>query len=487
MKSFGLILLLAATWVNKAFGKSNLYTGWTQKFDNEPYANLTAQVGDSITFIWTIDEIQNVFIHPTNNCTQTGRTAIGNISPTEYTFQPEDGAPGGKTIFFANDIGDRCENYGMRLIVTVFPNTDDGGDFIPIPAPAIAPVVPVVPTDSPVAPVAPVAPTLPPVAPVVPTFAPVEPTLPPVVPTMAPVVPTLAPVLPTAPPTTSPPTIKPTNLPTFSPWTADPTETPTDVASNTPTSTPTATPTGTPTAAGIERRVMLGLQMTLSGIDSLSDNSMKGWAAETAIFCTNFYVNDYQELAFRTSIAVTNVVESADTRRSMRRSERHLQAGTVVVTYNQVVSFTNTIDDDITDEYLAQGPFETSDLRNNYVGELQDSNDSILEAVTDSSAVTLAGEIAPTQAPVNIEPQPVVDPKEGFKLSTAAIIGIGCGAGAVLIIAVLFCIYCRSKKSKDLRRDSDPPPVNVSIKADEVSTLAGPSIPGGSPLYGDRR
>jgi hypothetical protein len=520
MKALGLILLLAASWVNTAFGKANLYTGWTQKFNNASYPDLTAQVGDTITFIWTINEVQNVFIHPTNDCTQTGRIAVGNISPTEYTFKPEDGTPGGKPIFFANDVGERCESFGMRLIVTVFPD-DDGGE-IPIEFPSEPPVVltspPVVPTDFPVAPAAP---TFPPVAPVAPTEAPVFPTLPPVAPTLPPVVPTDPPVVPTDAPVfptdapvfptdapvfpteapvfpteapispTDPPTGTPTGPPVAFP-TLPPTPVPTAEPTKNPTLNPTTRPTGVPTAVPTveapNRKRMMGLQMTLVGIDSFSDRTKEGWTKETEAFCTSYYENDVEGSTFVTSIAVTNFVISSNSRRSMRRSGRNLQTGDVIITYNQVVSYEDTGNAFITEEYLAKVPFGTPDQRDNYVDSFQNLNDPVLEAVTDSSPVTFADEISPTSAPINIQPQPNIDPDDKFSLSLAAIIGIGCGGGAVLIIAILFCIYCRAKKSKDSsRRDDSPPTHNVAMKADEVSTLAGPSIPGNSPLYGDRR
>jgi len=549
MKSVGLIILLAASWVNTAFGKSNLYTGWKQKISNASYPDLTAQVGDTITFIWTDEQVQNVFIHPTNNCTQTGRIAVGNQSPTEYTFKPEDGAPGGKSIFFANDIGDRCENFGMSLIIIVFPDSDDGEipdvtlTLAPINPPTSPPVIqtdfPVAPTFPPVAPVAPTgAPIIPTLAPVLPTFSPVAPTVAPVVPTTAPVVPTNAPVVPTnapvvptnapvvptnAPvvPTNAPvvpteapisPTATPTETPTSPPVpfpTTPPTPGPTAKPTNSPTSPPTIPPsvaTGVPTEIPItkapveatsnfptensndvlNRETMRGLQMTLSGIDSFSDKAKKGWTEETQVFCTSYYENDIKGGDFSTSIAVTNSFVSSDSRRLMRGSERYLQTGDVIITFDQVVSYTNTGDADITKDYLAKSPFDTLDQRNNYVDALQNSNYPVLEAVTDVSSVTFADEIVPTSAPVNVQPQPAIDPKK-FNLDLSAIIGIACGVGALLIIAILFCIYSRARKSKDKSQiDSDPPPTNVDIKADEVSTLAGPSIPGNAPPYGDR-
>jgi len=524
MKYFELILLLAASWSTVVLGKSNLYTGWTQKFNNAPYPDLTAQVGDTITFIWTIEEIQNVFIHPTNDCTQTGRIAVGNQSPTEYTFKPEDGAPDGKTIFFANDIGDRCESFGMRLVVTVFPDSDSGeipGVIItakPTEPPISITDPPVAPTSPPVIPTnSPVAPTFPPVAPVAPTEAPVFPTLAPVSPTLPPVVPTVAPIAPTMVPTASPvapteapifPTEKPTLSPTVAPFplpTPGPTPAPTVGPTKAQTPPPTIPPlviTGVPTGAPVEatsnfptessnddiqRKTIRGLQMTLTGIDSFSDKVKDEWVKETEAFCTLKFEDDIEGGVFRTSILVTNFLLPTSSRRSMRGSERSLQNGDVIITYNQVVSYKNTGDADMNDSYLAKSPFETPDQRSKYIDQLQNSNDPFLEAVSDASQVTFADDIVPTSAPVNVLPQPVIKPDETPGLSLAAIIGLACGVGALLIIAALFGIYNRSKKSVDESpKESNPPPANVAIKADEVSTLAGPSIPGDSPLYGDR-
>jgi len=482
MKCFGLIALLAASWINKVVGKSKLYTGWTQKFNNEPYESLTAQVGDTITFIWTIDEIQNVFIHPTNDCTQTGRIAVGNKSPTEYTFKPEDGAPGGKTIFFANDIGDRCESFGMSLIVTVFPE----GDSAPIPTTLTPEPIPTSPPSFPTNP------------PFPPTRAPVFPTDPPVAPPVAPApTPSGDSLIPNLPPVFAPmfPEVIPTDPPTAQP-TSLPTSRPTLRPTNNPTKSPTIlvttySPTIVTTENENDKKIMKDLQMTLSGIDSFSDITMFNWAKDTAAYATSFYENDYEGSTFQTTIIVTNSLASSNSKRLLRDSGRRtLQTAEVVITYNQVVEYANTGDAIIIEDYLAKAPFETQDLRDNYVGTLQNSNDVVLEAVTDASPVTFADERAPTSAPVSapVEPQPL-EPKEGTGLSKAAIIGIACGAGALLIIAILFYIYSRSKKAKiESQMESIPPPASsVAIKPDEVSTLAGPSVTVGSPLHGDRR
>lgn len=398
MKSFGPILLLAASCVNTAYGISNLFTGWEQKFDNEPYEDLTAQVGDTITFIWVATQIHNIFIHPTNDCTQTGRIAIGNETPTTYTFKPEDGAVGGKSIFFSNDVTDMCENYGMRLTVIVYPADEDGGGV---------PNVNLTPEPIP----------------------------------------------------TNTPTVTPTLNPT--PW-------------------PTRKPTDIPTIGPVEASTALrSLQMTLSGIDSFSEKSKEEWSTETAAYCTSFYENDVDESTFETNITVTNFFVTSNSKRSMRG----LQTGDVIITYNQVVSYSNIGNTDITDEYLAKAPFANRDQIDSYVTVLQESDDVVLKAVTNASPVTFANELVPTGAPAdNIQPQPNVKDGEP-SLSLPAIIGIACGGGALIIIAILFWIYCRATKSKELERDSNVPLPNVSIKPDDVSTLAAPETSGN---FGDR-
>jgi len=460
-------LLLAASLVNTTFGKSNLYTGWTQKFDNEPYEDLTAQVGDTITFIWPIEQIQNIFIHPTNDCTQTGRIPVGNQSPTEYTFKPEDGAPGGKSIFFANDVGDMCENYGMRLTVIVYPADDDdsGGDsdvdLTPIPT--------LSPTAAPTA-----TPTMRP--------TPVPPTWPPIIPTFAPTFPT---PLPTPRPTGLPtalPTPVPTPGPTIKATTADPTADPTAKPTGAPVSelVLTVSPTDS-TENGVTRTALRGLQMTLTGIDSFPDESKQVWSAEIEQHCTSFYENDISGSSFQTSISVTNFFVTSNSKRYMRG----LQNSAVIVTYNQVVSYSNTGNADITDDYLAKAPFASSEEIDSFKDILQNSNNVVLEGVVDVSAVTFADELVPIGPPSPTEPPKDKDEKdgEGFKLSLPAIIGIACGAGALVIIAILFWIYCRSSDTKKLDDENTPPP-NVSIKPDDVSTLAPPETNGGN--FGDR-
>jgi hypothetical protein len=547
MKSIAveLILLIAASWTNTSvLGKSNLYTGWTQKFfDNSPYESQTALVGDTITFIWTDDEVQNVFIHPTNNCTQTNRIPVGNLSPTSYTFTAADASPEGKEIFFANDIDDRCEMKGMRMSVTVFPDSDDAGleptdtpvamsltaapvvatgsapIFIaPTDAPVVATEAPVFipPTDAPVvatgapifippteSPVAPTeAPVVPTEAPVVPTDAPVVPTDAPVVPTGAPVVPTGAPVVPTNTPTDTP-IAPPVAYPTFPP-TPGPTAFPTNPPTSPPTISPTPNPSAKPVApvagptespttsppAAETKKTMRGLIMKVDGIDSFSDSTRDDWEDTTEDFSTAHYEKEFPLSSFLTTISVTNS-QQIPQRRGMR-GRRGLQgSGGYIITYNQVVAYIST-DDGFTDDYLAKSAFETSKQRDEYVQSLQNSGNSVLGFVTDTTAPTFANDNVPISAPINSPTQAPINPdKKDFVLSLAAIIGIACAGGALLIIIILAIIYCNKKGSKQdpTIESNNPPTRSISLKDDEVSTLAGPSITGGAlgQALGDRR
>jgi hypothetical protein len=537
MKSIAveLILLIAASWTNTVvLGKSNLYTGWTQKFfDNSPYKSQTALVGDTITFIWTDDDVQNVFIHPTNNCTQTNRIPVGNLSPTSYTFTAADASPEGKDIFFANDIEDRCETKGMRMTVTVFPDSDDAEleptdspvamsltaapvvateapIFIPpTDAPVVATEVPIFipPTDAPVvatdAPIVPTeAPVVPTEAPVVPTEAPVVPTEAPVVPTDAPVVPTGAPIVPTNPPTDAPiappvayptfpptsgPTAFPTNPPT-SPPTTSPTQNPSTKAVA-PVAGPTESPTTSPPVAET-KQTLRGLIMRVDGIDSFSESTMGDWEDTTEDFSTAYYEKDFPRSTFRTTITVTNY-QQIPQRRGMR-GRRGLQgSGGYVITYNHQVSYISTTDG-ITDDYLAKSALATSAQRDEYVQSLRNSGDSVLRFVTGVTAPIFANDNLPTSAPINSPTQVPINPdKKDSVLSMAAIIGIACAGGALLIIIILAIIYCNKKGSKEnpTIESNNPPTRSISLKDDEVSTLAGPSITGGAlgQALGDRR
>ena len=54
----------------------------------------------------------NVYTHPSGDCTEGGRTLVGNTSPATYTVTAGDVTSG--SITFACDVGSHCES-GMEL------------------------------------------------------------------------------------------------------------------------------------------------------------------------------------------------------------------------------------------------------------------------------------------------------------------------------------------------------------------------------------
>jgi hypothetical protein len=56
-----------------------------------------------------------VHIHPTGTCDEFGSILVGYLPGSSYTFTEEDG---GKEIFFACDVGRRCE-VGQNIKVKV--------------------------------------------------------------------------------------------------------------------------------------------------------------------------------------------------------------------------------------------------------------------------------------------------------------------------------------------------------------------------------
>jgi hypothetical protein len=70
------------------------------------YPDMDAEVGDTIIFSWPEGMITDVFIHPTGTCEEDEAILVGYTSGSSYTFQDEDN---GKELFFAADVGRRCE------------------------------------------------------------------------------------------------------------------------------------------------------------------------------------------------------------------------------------------------------------------------------------------------------------------------------------------------------------------------------------------
>mmetsp|Transcript_16482 Transcript_16482/g.28739 ORF Transcript_16482/g.28739 Transcript_16482/m.28739 type:complete len:663 (+) Transcript_16482:106-2094(+) len=492
MKLLLVTLLLLLSLSNRCTLAAVITIPWTTKANNAPFEQAYAVVGDVVEFIWDQAEgPHNVFIHPTRTCNQTGRIAIGNISPVYYSFMEDDASPEGNTLMFACDVENHCEELGMRFRVTVYSTT------LPPWAAPVAPIAPTQPTPAPVSPTeAPVAPTLDPTASITgePTFFPTwSPTI---SPTATPVVPaTLAPTaVPVIPPTSAPvvpETVAPTLvavIPTEAPITPSPTATDT-VLSPAPTPEQTAEGTATPTnmesapSTPLVNQTLRGLEMQLFGISSFGESVQENWETVTEAFSAESVqklfsstVSSYQTIYNVTSSVL--VVPPADG--SGRRLSRRLQQPTqnsVMITYTQTMIY-ETNDDTVTPDLLAVLPFETEPLRMQYVDYMNKfSGDPVLEQVTETSQVTVAG---PTMPPINIPPTnpPMIIDDEPI-LSTPAIIGIACGGGALLLLIAFYFLFCRKRNTKAVTSD---PPLNVAVstKDDEVSTLHDPTVPGHS-------
>lgn len=491
--------LLLLLLVGPATGQTNILISPWWIPESIPYPDLVASVGDSIEFQW-IAEIHNVFIHPTGDCQQTGRIAVGNVSPVTYTFLPADA---GNTLTFACDVGSHCE-FGMNFNVTVLelPETSTP-TFIMTDAPTPLPVAP--PTPAPVAPTpAPVSPTTAPVAPtpdtVAPTQPPVSPTDPPVSPTTAPVAPVDVPTLPpVAAPTEAPVTLTP--APSLTEGTEAPTGFPSDVPTTvTPSSTPTTRPT---TPGGGVEHTLQDLRMGLAGITTFPDNTQTNWEELTGLFAASQTIQNFQGtlLDFETTFTVTNVV--APTRRrflgrqqQQQQHQRDLQGQTaLVVVYQQFMSYRTAegVDGDtVTPELIATYPFSTQALRDTYLTLLTNSTDLILREVTGVSPVIVPSD--PTPAPVV---PPTDAPTDGGgdepPLSTNAIIGIAVGGGVLLLGGIGAKLYMRGRNkggSGGAAGTETAPPTMLlsgskSFDGDEVSTLAPPNVVGGA--MGDQR
>jgi hypothetical protein len=184
--------------------------------------------------------------------------------------------------------------------------------------------------------------------------------------------------------------------------------------------------------------------------------------------------------SFSTTFEVTDVITpNSRKQRGLMRRDLQQQQERVIVEYTQTMTYATT-DDSITPDTLATAPFATQEEKTAYVTLLGTSGDTVLEQVTGVSEVIIPA--VPTSAPGT--PPPTQSPAdEAGGLSTAAIIGIACGGGAVVVMAILYFLYCRSGGSKESYKGDDPP-LHVSVKDDEISTLAGPA---GPPTYGDQR
>ena len=392
----------------------------------------------------------------------------------------------------------------VTIVITGVPSSKPS--FTPSSSPTVK--ITVAPTNAPTN-----FPTSPPVP--IPTAPPTS--MPTPIPTGAPT-PTAAPVvLGTPPPTTNPTeapvlsTLMPTANPTIAP-TAKPTAPPTDAAAvvtNTPTRAPieqkTISPTyevttQEPTEAPNEStqkisETLKGLQMGMAGITELPTAARVSWEELTESFTTSYVFNDMKGSVsnFVTTYEVTDISPPIDLRRLqrvMRGNQRGLQTQGIIVKYTQTVEYDTIDPNKFTPNLIVTSPFKTDDERTAYVTLLGTSPNDLLSQVSGVSEIRIQ-DVAPTSPPESVSTDaPTTAPKNGIVLTKPAIIGIACGGAAILILCLIFCVYCcrsggDSKGGGDARSSGEPP-LHVSVRDDEVSTLAGgPQT--GTPMYGDQR
>eukprot|EP00554_Chaetoceros_debilis_P016152 CAMPEP_0194125120 /NCGR_PEP_ID=MMETSP0150-20130528/59298_1 /TAXON_ID=122233 /ORGANISM="Chaetoceros debilis, Strain MM31A-1" /LENGTH=303 /DNA_ID=CAMNT_0038818913 /DNA_START=62 /DNA_END=973 /DNA_ORIENTATION=- len=105
---------------NVSVAASTISVDWFIPNENDDgYEDRNVQVGDTINFTWAGNLPHNVYIHPSQECSQDGAIVVGATSSngdSSYTFQSSDV---GK-MTFACDVGSHCER-GQILTVTVEP------------------------------------------------------------------------------------------------------------------------------------------------------------------------------------------------------------------------------------------------------------------------------------------------------------------------------------------------------------------------------
>jgi len=360
------------------------------------------------------------------------------------------------------------------------------------------------------------------------TGSPVTPSAPPTNnPTEAPILSTLAP--------TAKPTIEPTDKPYVQP-TYNPTDNPTDkrtapptpvaaVVTDTPTRAPNEKTTISPTAVlrtqeptnksntgtdtpnentlvpvtsseiGGEEMIsqtLTGLQMGMAGVTDLPISARASWEELTQSFCDSYVFNDLKNSVsyFDTTYEVTDVIPITLQRhqRMMRGNQRGLQSQQgIIVEYTQTVKYDTIDPKKFTPNLMVTAPFETDKERTAYVTLLGTSLDDTLSLVTGVSEIQIR-DVSLTLPPESSTDAPNKAPKGAPLLTKPAIIGISCGVAAALVLIVIFGVYCcrsggGSEGGGDVKSSGEPP-LHVSVKDDEVSTLAGPQT--GPPTYGDQ-
>lgn len=129
--------------VAQAVADTIVIENWVLPYTGPKFVN--AKVGDTIEFRWPADDVHNVFIHPSQDCEETGSIAVdskfsSSSNSATYTFTDQDVGPletTGALMMFACDIGRHCEN-GQNMKVRVLPadlsvglSTDTCAETIP--------------------------------------------------------------------------------------------------------------------------------------------------------------------------------------------------------------------------------------------------------------------------------------------------------------------------------------------------------------------
>jgi len=113
------LLLFYCFCIANVYGADIEVSNWVPT-DGQEIPSMDAIVGDTITFKWS-EGIYDVFIHPSGNCEEDEAILVGYTSGSSYTFKEDDS---GKELFFACDVGQRCEA-GQNMKVAVSSNSLD--------------------------------------------------------------------------------------------------------------------------------------------------------------------------------------------------------------------------------------------------------------------------------------------------------------------------------------------------------------------------
>ena len=152
---------------------------------------------------------------------------------------------------------------------------------------------------------------------------------------------------------------------------------------------------------------LLGLGLPLGGITDFTSNSEDEFNTLTKDFVTNFVENEFGNTVrdFETTITVTDFIPAG--RRLDERSRSLMPADSVVV-YDQQLTY-ETTDPTLTSLELAVAPFETQESRDEYVEDLNSSDDENLQMVTSASRVIIPS-LSSAPSPIDDSVAPTIEP-----------------------------------------------------------------------------